>query len=179
MIKQRTIEIAFYFGVCCIFFGLGLYVMYKAVSCDCIEPSVREIDMKPKFYCDSIPLERATTYYPTVEQCDSNPFSTADGSIINPNKYERWVALSRDLICDPDRREIFKNDTNHWRGMFHFGDTIEIYSKKHPNLNGEWVVHDCMAPKYEMSIDFLLAPEDNVPKLGVGDDVKIIYCGIN
>lgn len=180
MIKQRTFEIAFYFGASVALYGLGLYTMYKAVSCKCYDPSAGGAGKtEEKFRCDTMHLERATTYQPTMAQCDDNPLSTADGSVINPNKYQRWVALSRDLICDPDRRELFPEDTNHWRGQFHFGDTITTYSKSFPHLNGDWVVHDCMAPRYKMSIDFLLAPEDNVPKLGVGTDVKIIYCGIN
>lgn len=133
-------------------------------------------------YCLEIDLERATTYYPTEAQCDSNPYTTADGSFIDMeklhNKEIRWVALSRDLICDAERRELFPNDTNHWRGDFHFGDTITIYSKENPQVDGDWVVHDCMASKYKMSIDFLMHPENNYPKMGVGTDVKIVYCGI-
>lgn len=113
---------------------------------------------------DTIHLERATTYQPTEAQCDSNPLTTADGSKINPDYYQKWVALSRDLLT-------------RWGGQFDYGDTLEIYSEKNPNLNGQWEVHDCMAPSYKMSIDFLLEPEKNYPKLGVGKDVKILYCG--
>lgn len=112
---------------------------------------------------DSIPLTRATTYQPTIAQCDSDPLTTADGSKINPDSLQKWVALSRDLL-------------SRWGGPFEYGDTIEVYSAKHPNINGFWEVHDCMAPKYTMSIDFLLSPKDNYPKLGVATDVKIIYC---
>ena len=114
--------------------------------------------------CDTLHMDRATTYQPTTAQCDSNPLTTADGSLINPECYQRWVALSRDLL-------------SRWGGEFSYGDTIEVYSKGHPNLNGYWVVHDCMNAKYKMSIDFLLEPENNYPKLGVGTDVKIIICG--
>lgn len=179
MIKQKTIEWLFYFVCFATIGGLGLCIGVKSVKCLCLEPQAKQVVIEDMFFCDYILLERATTYQPTEAQCDDNPFSTADGSVINPINYERWVALSRDLICDPVRRELFKNDTLHWRGDFHFGDTIEIYSEKNPNLNGDWIVHDCMAPRYKMSIDFLLAPEDNVPKLGVGTDIKIVYCGIN
>lgn len=112
---------------------------------------------------DTIHLNRATTYQPTEAQCDSNPFSTADGSIINPDSLQRWVALSRDLI-------------SRWGGPFDYGDTITFYSETKPHICGDWVLHDCMASSYEMSVDFLMAPEDNYPKLGVGTDVKIIYC---
>jgi len=113
---------------------------------------------------DTIHLQRATTYWCDTSQCDSNPFTTADGSVIDPNNPQRWVALSRDLL-------------HRWGGEFHYGDTIEIYSKEHPNVNGYWVAHDAMNAKYEMSIDFLMHPKDNYPKLGIGTDCKIIYCG--
>lgn len=127
-------------------------------------------------FCDTIYIDTATTYQSTVAQCDSDPFTTADGSKINPNYYQKWVALSRDLICDEYRREKFPLDSNHWRGYFHFGDTIEIYSKEHQNFNGKWVIHDCMAKKYKNRIDFLLEKEKNYPKLGHGTDFKIINC---
>lgn len=113
---------------------------------------------------NEIPLQRATTYWCDTAQCDSNPYSTADGSIIDPLNPQKWCALSRDLL-------------HRWGGEFKYGDTIEVYSKEHPNLNGYWVVRDCMNAKYEMSIDFLMSPEKNKPKLGVGTDVKIIMCG--
>lgn len=113
---------------------------------------------------DTIHLQRATTYQPTFAQCDSNPFGTADGSIINPDSLQRWIALSRDLI-------------KRWGGPFDYGDTIEFYSATKPHINGDWVLHDCMASKYKMSVDFLMSPENNYPKLGIGTDVKIIYCG--
>jgi len=127
-------------------------------------PTANKVETCMVYPPDTIHLERATTYQPTEAQCDSDPLTTADGSKINPDYYQKWVALSRDLLT-------------RWGGQFDYGDTLEIYSEKNPNLNGEWVVHDCMAPSYKMSIDFLLEPEKNYPKLGVGKDVKIIYCG--
>lgn len=112
---------------------------------------------------DTIHLQRATTYWCDTAQCDSNPYSTADGSTIDPNNPQRWVALSRDLLF-------------RWGGPFHYGDSIEIYSNKFPHLDGFYEVHDCMNAQYEMSIDFLMNKEMNNPKLGVGTDVKIIVC---
>lgn len=113
---------------------------------------------------DTIHLHRATTYQPTTAQCDSNPLTTADGSKINPDSLQRWVALSRDMI-------------KIWGGPFDYGDTIEFYSATKPHINGDWVLHDCMASGYKLSVDFLMSPEDNYPKLGIGTDVKIIICG--
>ena len=122
-----------------------------------------------------IELDRATTYYCEVKQCDSDPFTTADGSVIDPiklrNKEIRWCALSRDLIYDEYRQGIH---TEGFRGLFEFGDTIIVYSKTCPQINGKWVIHDTMNKRYKNSIDFLIHPDNNKPKLGVCDDVKIL-----
>jgi len=122
-----------------------------------------------------IQLDRATTYYCNVSQCDNDPFTTADGSVIDPiklkNKEIRWCALSRDLIWDEYRQKIHKQG---FRGLFEFGDTITVYSKTCPQINGKWVVHDTMNKRYTRSIDFLIHPDNNNPKLGVCDDVKIL-----
>lgn len=140
------------------------------------EPVAKSILLVSKItICDTIHLDRATTYQPTIAQCDSTPFSTADGSRIVPGSGQKWVALSRDLILDEERQGLFGR-TDHWRGNFRFGDTITVYSKLHPQVDGEYVVHDCMSPAYTLSIDFL---GTLTPKLGVGRDVKIITCSNN
>ena len=122
-----------------------------------------------------IELDRATTYYCNVSQCDNDPFTTADGSVIDPiklkNKQIRWCALSRDLIWDEYRQTIHKQG---FRGFFEFGDTIVVKSNSNPQINGKWVVHDTMNKRYTRSIDFLIHPDNNNPKLGVCDDVKIL-----
>lgn len=138
-------------------------ILHKVNSINC-QPDTVQVLVYPPMPCDTIHIERATTYQPTTSQCDSDPLTTADGSKIDPSNLKRWVALSRDLL-------------KRWGGQFAYGDTITIYSEDHPNLNGDWEVHDCMNARYEMSIDFLMSTEDNTPKLGVGKDVKIIYCG--
>jgi len=124
---------------------------------------------------DTTHIVRATTYNAEVAQCDSDPFGTADGSRIDPvklkNKEIRWVALSRDLIWDEYRQNLYKHD---FRGKYAFGDTITIYSEANPQINGEWIVHDCMNKRYRNSIDFLFDASNNKPKLGVGKDIKII-----
>jgi len=125
---------------------------------------------------DTIDIIRATTYNAVTGQCDSTPFNTADGSFIDANllyeKELRWVALSRDLIKDEYRDGLYMN-RNHWRGYFKFGDTIVVSSVSSLQINGKWVVHDCMAPKYKKSVDFLFDPRNNNPKLGVCTDLKI------
>jgi hypothetical protein len=122
-----------------------------------------------------IQLDRATTYYCNVKQCDNDPLTTADGSVIDPiklkNKEIRWCALSRDLIWNEYRQGIHAEG---FRGLFEFGDTITIYSKTCPQINGKWVVHDTMNKRYKNSIDFLIHPDNNNPKLGVCPDVKIL-----
>ena len=122
-----------------------------------------------------IELDRATTYYCNVSQCDNDPFTTADGSVIDPIKLKkneiRWCALSRDLIWDEYRQTIHKQG---FRGFFEFGDTIVVKSNSSPQINGKWVIHDTMNKRYKNSIDFLIHPDNNNPKLGVCDDVKIL-----
>jgi len=122
-----------------------------------------------------IQLDRATTYYCNVSQCDSDPLTTADGSRIDLDKLAngqlRWCALSRDLIWDEYRQSIHAEG---FRGLFEFGDTITVYSKTCPQINGKWIIHDTMNKRYTRSIDFLIHPDNNNPKLGVCPDVRII-----
>ena len=86
-----------------------------------------------------------TTYQPTVAQCDSTPFNTADGSFINAVELQyrklRWCAVSRDLL-------------KHKGGPFEYGDAITVVCEEQFYCD-RWVVHDCMAAKYNNCIDFL------------------------
>jgi hypothetical protein len=131
--------------------------------------SMVKIESKP-----FIEIDRATTYYCNVGQCDNDPFTTADGSVINPvklrNQKIRWCALSRDLIWDEYRQGIHAEG---FRGLFEFGDTILVYSKTCPQINGKWVIHDTMNERYTNSIDFLIHPNNNKPRLGVCEDLII------
>ena len=127
------------------------------------------------FIQSPIEIERATTYNAEFNQCDSDPLTTADGSRIDLDKLAkgelRWCALSRDLIWNEYRQTIHKQG---FRGLFEFGDTIVVKSNSNPQINGKWVVHDTMNKRYKNSIDFLIHPDNNKPKLGVCDDVKIL-----
>jgi hypothetical protein len=154
--------------ICLSFFVTFVFVSWLLMRIDEPElsPCASVIQLDIEYPCDTVHIERATTYQATTAQCDSNPLTTADGSKINPDDYQRWVALSRDLL-------------SRWGGEFNYGDKIEVYSKDHPNLNGEWEIHDCMASRYTMSIDFLMEPEKNYPKLGIGKDIKILVCSEN
>ena len=130
------------------------------------------------FIQSPIELDRASTYNCEVSQCDSDPYTTADGSRIDTVSLAegqlRWCALSRDLIWDEERQKLHNYDTTIFRGFFEFGDTIIVKSISSPQINGKWVVHDTMNKRYKNSVDFLIHPDNNNPKLGVCDDVKIL-----
>ena len=96
-----------------------------------------------------------TVYNPEVSQCDANPYELADGTNIrhkNINKL-RYVALSRDLIKNEYRANLFKTK-NQWHGKIQFGDTIYVISDN-KLLNGYWIVKDVMNSRYSRRIDFL------------------------
>ena len=165
--KEKLIVISISFGICILFLNFDLEKQASQLS------KIRLTDpVKHEF----IQIDRATTYTPSTVQCDSNPLSTADNSLIDVEKLKanqiKWVSLSRDLILDPYRNRYFPH-TGHWNGLFSFGDTIEVQSGSSPQINGKWVVHDCMNARYENSIDFLLDSQNNIPKLGVCKDLII------
>src|SRR5688500_15195656 len=64
-------------------------------------------------------LDALTVYNPTARQCDRTPLVTASNSKIDKIKLQkqeiRWMALSRNLL-------------KRWKGKFHYGDTVVIYS---------------------------------------------------
>ena len=111
-----------------------------------------------------IRIDRASTYNAVASQCDSDPLNTSDMSRIDTVKLKlgeiRWCALSRDLL-------------SRWGGIIDYGDTITVKSIRNPQINGEWVVHDCMNARYKNSVDFLFDPSNNVPKLGVVSDLIV------
>lgn len=125
---------------------------------------------------DTLHIKRTSVYHAVEEQTDSNPFKTADGSIINPTLLKegklKWCALSRDLIKDSYRHKNYPSK-NAWQGKFKFGDTIRICSKSKPAVNGQWIVHDVLNKRYRNSIDLLIAQNDK-ELYGLYKDVKII-----
>jgi hypothetical protein len=160
-----------------IFGFLGILILYNFPYAKVIEK--QEIyNFNLTVHKDTLHIDRATRYNPTVAQCSSNPFSTADGSYIDNtkllNQEIKWCALSRELIHCEFRQSLF-SDTTLWRGPFSFGDTIIVVSESNPFINGKWVVHDCLAGRYKNSIDFLFHVHDMEQKFGVVKDVKIIY----
>jgi hypothetical protein len=160
----------------CITGGYGLQQVYSVPQQEVVIVKTKKVTKKVIVKHDTLHLKRGTRYNATVAQCDESPFKTADGSLIVPSKVkngkQRWVALSRDLILDQYRDNLYSNEA-HWKGYFKFGDTISVESKAHPFINGEWIVHDCMSSRYTNSIDFLTAV-GATPRLGVAKDIKII-----
>lgn len=158
--------IAIIIGFCALIFTAGILTgRYGAPSCnECTScPVEAKAFPEPEPEKDTtVYLDRATTYQATIEQCDSTPLSTASGAKINPDYYQKWCAVSRDL------HEKFG-------GPLAFGDTVHVHSRDHPNFNGQWVVQDMMAPRYSNSIDFLLEAHKNFPKLGIGTDFNICF----
>lgn len=62
---------------------------------------------------------KVTSYQPTVEQCDSTPFSTASGYKITENSYYTTCAVSKDLLYS----------------ILNFGDSIKLeINNKYYNL---------------------------------------------
>ena len=88
----------------------------------------------------------ATKYNATTDQCDEDPFTTADLSKIDKRKLHRhelkWIAVSRDLL-----------------NQFRMGDVVEIKCDNE-KLNGEWEIHDLMNKRFNNRIDFLVPLND-------------------
>lgn len=85
---------------------------------------------------------QVTVYNAVSEQTDEDPLITASGAHIDIEKVEsgeiRWCAISRDL-----------------KGVYEFGDSIDLYiAENHPD-NGIWIVNDLMNKRYTNSVDLL------------------------
>lgn len=95
----------------------------------------------------------ATVYNAVPSQTDSDPLITASLKKINPNKPQRWIAVSRDL------EQLGIN----------LGDTVCVENAGH--MNGQWVVEDRMNRRWRKRIDFLV--HDSI-KLGKWNNVKLL-----
>lgn len=112
-----------------------------------------------------------TVYNPESAQTDANPYELADGTNIkykNINKL-RYVALSRDLIKDEYRANLFKTKKQ-WHGKIQFGDTIYVTSEN-KLIEGYWIVKDCMNSRFSKRIDFL--QDKKTGFYGKWDNIKI------
>jgi hypothetical protein len=103
-----------------------------------------------------------TIYNAEVNQCDSSPTVTGDGSKINPTNASdlRWIAISQDMLNLPQGLPSLKDTSiNIFKGKISYGDTIWIESS-HAAINGWWVVRDAKHPRVKNSIDFLQTKGD-------------------
>lgn len=86
---------------------------------------------------------RLTYYQPTIEQCDSTPTCTADGSWMTNKSFFSWCAVSRDLMF----------------GYVNFGDTIVIQKD---SLIRKFVVHDNMGSGGRSCVDILIPTNEEL-----------------
>lgn len=84
-----------------------------------------------------------TVYNATVGQCDNSPLNTADGSLINPKRPQRWCGVSRDLLK-----------------IFGYGAKINIDIPDAPYLSGLWTIHDTGKATSKMHVDLLISNPD-------------------
>ncbi len=94
-------------------------------------------------------LMTLTGYHPVVEQCDSTPDITADGTqiAIGIARNYRIAALSRDML----RR---------WGGPFEYGNLILVKGTRDGTYDGIYQVRDTMNQRHRNWIDVLLTPGD-------------------
>ena len=104
--------------------------------------------LKDNGYCEDYEIlsfdVTVTTYNPTIQQCDSTPNITADGTTIKPWKATeyRYVALSRDLL-------------SRWGGPFEYGDYVVIEGTEDGKWDGIYQVRDTMNAKWVKRVDIL------------------------
>ena len=103
--------------------------------------------------CNGQILVTATVYNAVPDQTDSDPLITASLKEIDPDKPQRWIAVSRDL------EEL--------------GITLgsKVCIDNAGEMNGEWAVEDRMNRRWKRRIDFLV--HDSI-RLGKWNNVKII-----
>lgn len=128
---------------------------------------------------DTVYMDRASSYYPSFEQCakrdslgnidsTSNIYNTSDGSFISMKKLRKkeiqWCALPKSMLTD-------------FGGYpFSLGQKVLVYCNSKPMVNGYWEVHDVVSGAWGKTIDFLIHPENNrSPKLGLPKDLVILY----
>jgi 3D (Asp-Asp-Asp) domain-containing protein len=87
----------------------------------------RIVNVDKQYVLDTTLLEdvRISIYHPTVGQTDKSPTITADGSVIDSEKPQRWIAVSKDLLR-----------------IFPFGSKLNVKCDIAPIVNGEYEVHD-------------------------------------
>ena len=142
-----------------VFGGLMIWNKLTPLQSEFIYEEYEEYSLSDYYEDDDVYIEEketpviqvtVTKYNPTVEQCDSDPLITADGSYIDTLKLNegklKWIAISRDL-----------------REIFHYGDTVVILTDS-GEIDGEYIVHDTMNPRWVSRIDILSPKGDSLGK---------------
>ena len=102
--------------------------------------------------CQAQIFVTATVYNAIEGQTDDTPLITASNKRINPDKPQRWMAVSRDLeaLC------------------YTLGSKVCVENAG--PMNGEWAIEDRMNKRWRRKVDFLV--HDTI-KLGRWINVKI------
>lgn len=147
----KSIGISFLIGFGCVF-------LLKSLSITTPQKKVVEIKQKPHKKKNDTIVVTATMYNAVVGQCDSNPFETASGKIINPNKASehKWIAMSRNLL-------------KRWKGKFEYGDKVKLIGTK--VKDGVYTIVDCMHKRFKNKIDILETEGVDLYKF---ENVKIV-----
>jgi hypothetical protein len=74
------------------------------------------------------------SYEPTIQQCDSTPFVTADGSTITESSYYRWCALSPDILRKYP--SLMGQSVYLRRDDRPAGVRIKVHDTTHPDITG-------------------------------------------
>jgi hypothetical protein len=122
---------------------LSIFIPHFGIKTLAYNKAIMEEKPKEKITLENTVELTATPYSPEVSQCDATPFVTScgakiDTSLLNSGKL-KWVALSQDLLKING-------------GQFNYHDTIYVKCKKHPAIEGYWIVKDCMNKKINLPV---------------------------
>jgi 3D (Asp-Asp-Asp) domain-containing protein len=152
--------------------------IYHEKMHDIYEKESKDLYMKAgkiKSYIDDLYhgqsyLVTLTGYHPVIEQCDSTPDITADGTQFNIDTAGNYriAALSRDML-------------SRWGGPFNYGDLILVKGTNSGVHDGLYQVRDTMNQRYKNWIDVLLTPgeestkENNILIYKLEDDYQGLF----
>jgi 3D (Asp-Asp-Asp) domain-containing protein len=114
---------------------IGLFILPNTCN-----NSTPRVENQKRYYKYTL-MVTASCYRANMNECDSTPLITADGSHIDINRVDklRWIAISRDLE------------------KYHkMGDTILVEGIG-KGFDGYWIVHDRMNSRFKKKIDFLIS----------------------
>lgn len=109
-------------------------------------PDIKDLVIKAHIvasHLNRVPVT-ITTYNPTVDQCDNTPLLTANGTWIDKEHPERFIAVSRDLYVVLREKWVVLN------------------CPLAPIINGNWKVVDTMNSRLTKTVDILIANPDKI-----------------